>query len=245
MLLICEGIVIDSIDYLNKGRIIKILTDKNGVVSVLIQNLKYCPGALTCFDLFSVSKFHLQKGKNFYYVLSADLLHYFLNFRKNITTLTYSTLLVDIAKHLTQDDLEFRIYPLLKKCLLFMDSSSEMCLDIANAFMIKICKISGISIRFNQYSDEKYSYIFSISDGGFIQNKPSDGDKTYFLNKTIFLYLKNLLFKSLEQIVQMHVNKEIKEKSFEVLISFLMYHYDLNELKLLDYIKYINSMKGL
>ena len=192
-----EGIVINTIDYKEKSKIVYLYTP-NGISSVkALDVMKKNLG-------FTVTLNHVEynvSNSKFPTVLEYSLKKSYFNSCDNIKKMGVIFVLIDVIKRLEGEYPHERIFTFFLKCLDLL----EKCDDprfVLSIFLIKMLYIFGVKPSLNEcvYCGNRTLVNFSINAGGAICNNCSN--------------LNEINLKSLDCFRKLYDTKEYDEKLF-------------------------------
>lgn len=241
-----EGININSIDYKENNKILKVFTKELGVISVMYQNRnKYQNQFDIGFDLFAMCKFDLIKGKNFYYLQDIDLIKSNFYLREDVYKNAYATVIIDFIKNIMfEESPDEKIYGLVIKTIDMLKYNYDV-IDLLNAFMIKVTAFLGVQPILDNCiicgANKKGAYRFSIDIGGIIcDNCKTDDYFDTYLNDIEIRYLKYLLYNKLEKIEGIKIDKSSKIKIRKLLSKYLIKNFDIKEFNSIKFLNYLD-----
>lgn len=241
-----EGLVLSSMDYKENNKIIKVFTKELGIISIMYKNKnKLFNESSLEFDLFSLSRFNLVKGKNFYYLQELDLIESNFFLRDDLKKNTYAIVMIDFIKNILYDEMpDDRIYELLKKAISILKFKDNV-IDIYNGFLLKLSYFSGIqpSLKYCSICG-KHLYSagrFSIDMGGIIcDNCISKNYYDMYLDTKDIEYLIYLIYRKFEDIKDYDINEEKKIQLRNLFSKFLIRKFEINEFNSLKFLNYID-----
>lgn len=163
-----KGFVIKEQTYKENDKIIWILCENIGKISVLAKNAKKSTNSYFAITQpFSLIQVNLRKGKNFYYILDGSLIKSFnfINMRHEIFHLTYFFELIDIS--FTDKDTVSRKFFKFLLSVFLMFEIPEINKDLIMRMVeLRLLKEIGCSIGFEYcyYCSSKISGNFSYFD---------------------------------------------------------------------------------
>lgn len=241
-----EGIIINSIDYKENNKILKVFTRELGVISVMHKNQKKYQNELDIgLDLFAVSRFDLIKGKNFYYVQEIDLVKSNFYLREDVFKNAYATVIIDFIKNIMfEESPDEKLYGLVIKTIDMLKYNYNV-IDLLNAFMIKLTAFLGVQPILDNCvicgTNFKKSYGFSIDMGGIICDNCKTGDYfDIYLDEIELRYLKFLLYNKLEKIDCIKIDTSNKIKIRKLLSNYLIKNFDIKEFNSIKFLNYLD-----
>lgn len=244
-----DGMVLNTMDYGENNKILKVFTENHGIISIFVRGLKRNSDQYLTSEIFSLSSFTLYQGKSFYYIQDVEIIKSYYNFRTDIWQMTYATLVVEFIRNiLFEESTETLIYQLMLKTLdyLYFDENME---NIVNGFLIKFASFLGVKpivTYCTQCQLHRNSYTgFSIDQGGLICNNCDKGISIdMMMNREKNEYLKNILYLPYNKLLQIKCADNIKFEIMDVLIQYLLNSFDVNEFNSIKFIRYMKNREG-
>ena len=122
-----EGIILKSFNYGEHHKIVKVLTENQGVIGVFVQNAnKVNTKKSALVQPLTCARFNLKPSTNansdLYYLYNGDVIDYYLNLKFNYENLKYFYFMIElILKGTSESENSLYIYRMLKN---FLDASS-------------------------------------------------------------------------------------------------------------------------
>jgi DNA repair protein RecO (recombination protein O) len=238
-----EGIVIDEIRYKDTSKIIKLYTRKLGKVSVLAQGaLRPKSQLLATTQPFSYSEFQLRKGRNFYYIIQADLLDSCYSIRDNIGRISYGFYVLELLdKSIPDNEENEKLFQLLRKGLKVLSNLDRDFLKFIVAYELKYISFLGYRPHIDSCVVCNKSYNtnirFSKRLGGIVCSDCFSQDITSVkVNNNITNVMMELLFTTFEDLEFKIVSKSLLSNLHQILVDYILYNIDRKEFKSINLI---------
>lgn len=218
-----EGIVLKSFEFKESSKIIRIFTKELGIISVVVQGAKRPKSKKhNLVSVYAKNLFVLKKLKNMYVLLDGDVLDLHLSIRKNIKSIYFFQLILDlINQNLPEGEVSFVLYNLTDRYskLIF----GQNLVRVLNSFLIKFVSIIGYEPCLNKCvkcGDDRFKNVeFSFDLGGIIcQNCLNSFG--YAIAREEHIYIYDLLYKKIKEIE----NKEYRIDENRILKYFIEYY---------------------
>lgn len=174
---IVTGIVLNSIDYKEKDKLVKIFTAETGIISAVLKSVKNSNSKLKfAFQPFCFAQYELVKKGDFYTITQVNLLDSFFDIATNYDKFIAGQIMLKLCiDHLKQNyeahDLFFDLINLLKE-LVYEDASIKL---IILKFFLQLLNFGGYAKDFEECAECNNNLSFPI----------------YFHNETGALVCKN------------------------------------------------------
>ncbi len=222
----CSGIVINSYDFQDKHKIIVLLTDTLGKISVIFKNSKVLKSSNRESSLlYSVSEFKLSRGKNFHYIISSYFekgfqAEYYENYE------TASKIIKIVNKCLPDDYINPKIYFLTRNFIAYVEKMyEENNYFVLSSYILKFLYFLGHKPDFSNCLCENNSkYVFDICRSVvYCSECCEDFSNTVRFDREYAEIIKQMLKwdYTTEKIIQSESNSEI----YEILLKYLKYHF--------------------
>ncbi|MDY0255633.1 DNA repair protein RecO [Gudongella oleilytica] len=229
------GIVLSWIKYKESSKIVTLFTEDLGRISIMAQGaLKPKSQILAATEVFSKSHFELKKGKNFYYIESAELESSNFTIRQDIDRLTYGFYILELVERsVPEGESSSKIFNMLDKALFDMSSSMKPILQTV-AFELKMISILGYRpqlskcLKCGRTASEIWD--FSIIEGGVYCDSCRKGSGV-LIDQALFEAMGNILLSKFDQLDELNLSTEALLRIHSILYQFIIYNLDLKELK--------------
>ena len=219
-----EGIVISEVDYKESSKIINILTKEDGVIGIVARGTKQVKNKLSGLtSKLTYGYFHINyHEKGLSNLIEVDLIDRFKNIRKDISMMSYSLYLLELAEKVYKHDNDKEIYEMLIASLKKIDEGYDYQV-ITNIFELKMLDYLGIRPVIDEcVSCGNKQDIVTISSyrGGYLCKNCANGEVITNL-KTIKL-LRMFYYVDISKISKIEVADNIKQE----LSRFIYDYYD-------------------
>jgi len=231
-----SGIVIKAKKYKESSKILTVFTYELGKINILAQGvLKPNSNALAYSEIFSTSDFILKKGRNFYYIVGADLINSNYSLRESIESMAIGFYLIDLVdKAIPEEEKNDKIYNMLTKALEIIQKGSITNIDLILAFELKLISFVGYKPDLTSCIEcqtlKSTQWYFDIEKGGILcskcKNKSSIKIEKKFIRQMIE-YI-NLPFDNINSEIIIYQDKLIMQ---ETLYKYILDKLDIKDLK--------------
>lgn len=144
-----EGIILKSFNYGEHHKIVKVLTENQGVIGVFVQNAnKVNTKKSALVQPLTCARFNLKPSTNansdLYYVYSGDVIDYYLNVKLDYENIAYFYFMIElILKGMAESEYSSYVYRMLKN---FLDAAEQgySAYLLSIIFQLKMMPIIGI-----------------------------------------------------------------------------------------------------
>jgi DNA repair protein RecO (recombination protein O) len=190
-----KGIVISSIDYKEKDKLITIYTLELGKITANLKGVKNANAKLKfASQIFCFADFVLSKTGEFYTVITADQIESFFNLTKDYDKFLIGEILLEIVNIVClSNEINEGYFLTLLKCLKIITYENFNNYIVLIKFLLHTFKISGYDINFDACFSCRSLLLDSIYfnfDDGTINCKNCAGINSVELTKKEFAYLK-------------------------------------------------------
>lgn len=229
------GIVLSWIKYKESSKIATILTQDLGKISVMAQGaLKPKSQLLAVTEAFSISHFELKKGKNFYYIESAELENSHYGLRGDMNRLAFGFYALELVdRSIPEGEPSPKIYGMLEKLLNELSSTNTPIIPLV-AFEIKMISILGyrpqLSACVHCGATNSHGWEYNIYDGGIVCFACSKGLGTSIDSETAAI-MRTLLFSRFEELKSLNIDQVKLERIHSIMYQYILHTLDIKELK--------------
>ncbi|MBQ9267560.1 MAG: DNA repair protein RecO [Clostridia bacterium] len=214
-----KGIVIAAANSADNDKVLTILTEDLGKISVFCRGAKKNKSALlNVAEYLSFSEFILFKSPNDKYSLnSAEVIQLFYNLRMDIEKLNYATVMTKIIYDTVQENqYSEEILQLLLNSLYVLSETDKDCDLVLSIFEIRMLALLGFTPRVNAcvscgapMQESMEEFYFSIKDDGVKCEVCDRLDKGAIkLNKTSFMALIYILTSEPKKLFSFEIPEE-------------------------------------
>ena len=219
-----EGIVVSEIDYKESSKIINVLTNELGIIGLIARGTKQVKSKLSgVTSKLTYGYFHVNYKENgLSNLIEVDVIDKFKNIRKDISLMSYSLYLLELAERVYKHDNDSEIYNMLIASLKKIDEGYDYKV-IANIFELKMLDFLGIRPVIDECVNcGNKMDIVTISSyrGGYLCKNCCQGEVITNI-KTIKL-LRMFYYVDISKITKLEVSDNVKEE----LSRFIYDYYD-------------------
>ncbi len=237
MIVDTDGIVLKHTLFGDNDIIVKILTEKLGLVSFMVKSGKKSSKKKYLQPLMVISiSFKYNSKKNIQYLnkiilkeVTGEILN---NYEKSILSLFLCEI---ISKSLQEGSQENEVYNFLFNQILWLNKKNNIIKNFDIWFLANFTKILGISPNYYDLNKESVKY-FNLESGSF-----SDSVETRNWNHKKSLLLFSLLNMEADDLKNFNLNNNLTKFVLNELVSYYDYH--LNNLRLNKCLEVYNSLK--
>ena len=236
-----EGLVLKETNYSESSKILQIITDKYGIISVMSKGCRSIKSRFRSLsNKLSYANFYIYYKKDGISTLKdADSIDPFKNITLNIENIAYATYLLDLTEQVYKHSKSDKIFPLIISILKKIDEGYDPFV-LTSIYEIKLLEYLGIKPNVDSCSicgNNTNILTISINDGGFICKNCYRGGKIY--NDQI---IKLFVYIDVNNITKIKLKDETKKE----LSLFIEEYYDTLSgiyLKSKDFLKNIQIIK--
>ncbi len=225
-----EGIVLKEIKYGETSKILSIYTEKLGKISVMVKGA-YNPKSkyIANTQVFSLNEFQLRRGKNFYYILDADLINSFYDIREDFERVIYGYYLLELMeKSVPLEQENETLYRLLKKGLEVLSETKEEYIKLILGYELKFISFLGyrphLETCLNCGSSKFKRIKFSLENGGLVcENCFSLDRDSILINEEIYVIIYKALYSSLEELKKIEGSREDFYNGHSLMVDYILY----------------------
>lgn len=209
-----EGIVIGEVNYSESSKILKVLTEEYGVISVMSKGCRNLKSKLRgVSSKFSYGNFNLYyKEEGISTLVSVDIKNSFRMIMMDIEKISYATYLLDLVEQVAKHSNDKGLFSCLIECLLKINEGYDPSL-LTNILELKMLDFLGIRPVIDGCSvcgsDKKIVTIDSLS-GGYICQECYHNEKIYS-DKMIKL-VRMFYYVDVSKITKLEVKEEVKKE---------------------------------
>ena len=219
-----EGIVVSEVDYKESSKIINVLTKEHGIIGFIARGTKQVKSKLSgVTSKLTYGYFHVNYRENgLSSLIEVDVIDKFKNIRKDISLMSYSLYLLELAEKVYKHDNDHEIYKMLIASLKKIDEGYDYKV-ITNIFELKMLDFLGIRPVIDECVNcGNKTDIVTISSyrGGYLCKNCAHGEVITNI-KTIKL-LRMFYYVDISKITKLDVSDNIKQE----LSRFIYDYYD-------------------
>ena len=239
-----EGLVLKETNYSESSKILQIITDKYGIISVMSKGCRSIKSRFRSLsNKLSYANFYIYYKKDGISTLKdADSIDPFKNITLNIENIAYATYLLDLTEQVYKHSKSDKIFPLIISILKKIDEGYDPFV-LTSIYEIKLLEYLGIKPNVDSCSicgNNTNILTISINDGGFICKNCYRGGKIY--NDQIIKLIRMFVYIDVNNITKISLKDETKKE----LSLFIEEYYDTLSgiyLKSKDFLKNIQIVK--
>lgn len=219
-----EGIVIGETNYSESSKILRVLTDEYGIISVMSKGCRNLKSKLRgvssqmTYGMFNI--YYKENGIST--LVSVDVLNCFRNIMLDIEKISYSSYLLELAEQVSKHSLDKNPFKYLKQTLIKINENYDSRV-LTNIFELKMLDFLGIRPVIDSCcvcGTTKNIITISPSMGGYICSNCQQNEKIY-QDKTIKL-IRMLYYVDIEKITKLEIHDNVKKE----LDEFIDLYYD-------------------
>lgn len=239
-----KGIVIREMKYGDTSKIITIYTEDRGKISVMARGANNPKSKLIgVTQVFTLSDFQFNSGKNFYFISQGDIIDSFYSIREDIERVIYGYYILELVdKSISIEQENKNIYGLLEKSLEVLSQLDSDFLKFIIAYEIKFIAFLGYKPYLqgcvNCYSKEAKKIRFSIEKGGILCEECFSEDRySQPMNTKIYDLMVKLLYSKLDNLEEIESDESDLNILHHILVKYILANIDrkkFNSLQLLE-----------
>ena len=228
-----KGLVFRSVDYGDTSKIVTVLTEDKGFISLMARGVKNPKSKKqNLVASFTEMYFEANRSGDFYYLKDGEIINDNLNLRQGLINIYLGQLFLDIVERTSiKDQVEKDHYSLLAKSLSALNNNSnkEDILKIANMFLIKY--ISMIGYKPSIFSclkckKRKFKQVYFSKELGGILCQDHYTENSIRLSFEEYQYLIDILLGVFEKLDIIDGGID-QVKIFNLIIDFIFYNLDI------------------
>ena len=219
-----EGIVVGEVNYNESSKILRVLTDEYGIISVMSKGCRNLKSKLRgVSSKLSFGDFHIYYKKNGISTLvSVDIKNSFRNIMMDIEKITYAMYLLDLVEQTNKHSSDKNLFLNLKSVLIKINEGYDP-LILTSIFELKMLDYLGIRPVIDGCSicgNNKQIVTIDPNNGGYICKECYNNEKIYS-DKTIKL-IRMFYYVDISKITKLDVSDNTKKEINE----FIDLYYD-------------------
>lgn len=218
------GIVLNSMPYKDKDKIVHIFTVELGVISGILKGVA-SPNSKMKFagQPFCFGKFDLTKSNEFYIVKGVDLIDTFFDLTADYDNYKYCNLLLEICKIIMKPNIiSESLFILLLKSLQAIVYNQVKMKQVISKFIVSTLDIIGYGLNFEICDNCRLKFVGDIKfdhyAGTFRCSSCSDG---MIISKQIFMNLKIIHNTDFDRLSSIKINDNCLNAMLDLLIDDL------------------------
>ncbi len=220
-----EGIIIFEKDYGETSKILDIITDKYGLISVISKGCKTIKSPLRSVSSKLIhGTFHIYYKKDKLSLLkTVDVIDTYINLRSDLDKITYASMLLELSSQVIKQNSNPSIYDILKSALKKIDEGFDALVitDIVSLKYLEFLGVLPILDRCSKCGSPKGIVSLSTITGGYVCSKCLTNE-TKTSEKAIKL-IRMLYYVDISKITNLNISDDVKLE----IHSFLENYYEV------------------
>lgn len=219
-----EGIIVSEVDYKESSKIINVLTPDDGIIGIIARGTKQVKSKLSgVTSKLTYGFFHINyREKSLSNLLEVDIIDNFKNIRKDISLMSYSLYILELADKVYRHDFNNDIYKQLIASIKKIDAGYDYQV-ITNIFELKMLDSLGIRPVIDECvncGNKQDIVTISSYRGGYLCKNCTNGEAITDI-KTVKL-LRMFFYVDISKITKLDVSDNVKHE----LSQFIYDYYD-------------------
>ena len=216
-----KGIIISEKPYKESSKLLYMITEKYGVISLIAKGSKRLKNNLRSVSTkltYAEFQINYKEGK-LSTLICADVINPLNNIKKDLLKISYASYLLDLTSQVLKENNNKNIYKILESSILKIEDGFDPEL-ITNILELKYLSYLGISPNFDTCSICGKSKILTISveKGGFICANHHTNERIVN-NKTLNI-IRMLYYADIDKISKLEVSSPIKKEIDEFIDEY-------------------------
>lgn len=235
-----RGIIISEKAYKESSKIINMITEEYGIISLICKGAKRLKSNLRPISsklTYAYFQIKYKEGK-LSVLIDGDIINPFNNIKKDLVKLSYSSYLLDLSSQVIKDNNK-NIFNLLVSSLIKIDDnySPEV---ITNILELKYLSYLGISPNFNGCGvcNSQNILTLSVNKGGYVCNKHHTNEK--LVSKKTLKIIRILYYVDIDKINNINISETTKKE----IDDFINEYYDTYSGLYLKTKEFLNKIKN-
>jgi DNA repair protein RecO (recombination protein O) len=238
-----KGIILGKRKISDSDVVMNILTVEHGKIQVFAKESSRGKSRANVVNQpFIYGNFDIKKGSKNYRLISVDIEKSYYSLRENLYSLSYGSYFLELVdRNLKEEMISKKIFLLLLKTLDGIEGNVENYIVIKNYFEMKFLYFYGVRpnidvcLNCGEIGEKHY---FSPEAGGIICNRCNVLYRDLIeLEDEELLYMRDVLYNSLENILNLNISDNIVSKVDIILNRFILSHLACKKYKSLEFIK--------
>jgi DNA repair protein RecO (recombination protein O) len=241
-----NGIVINEVNVNESDKLLTILSDYKGKINVYAKGARNKKNSYSISSKFlCYSELVLFKGRNNYYLNSANVIRYFYSISDDIIKLIYITHIIEICRDIVQENQNSNeVLKLLLNTLHLLEVGQKSYEFVVCIFEIKILSILGFSPNLYECSSCKSKNLtdirYDFSSNSILCKKCSlNFDKMFLIKEGVLKAIKYIVDTSIQELFKFSLNEKLVKdlKKFSSIYLNTLMEKEYNKLYMLNDIK--------
>ncbi len=216
-----KGIIISEKPYKESSKLLNMITEDYGVISVIAKGSKRLKSnlrSITSKLTYAEFQINYKEGK-LSTLICADIINPLFNIKKDLLKISYASYLLDLTSQVLKENNNKNIYNILVSSLLKIEDDFDPEV-ITNILELKYLSYLGISPNFDTCSICGKSKILTISveKGGFICTDHHTNERIVS-NKTLQI-IRMLYYADIDKITKLEVSEPVKKEIYEFIDEY-------------------------
>lgn len=216
-----KGIIISEKPYKESSKLLNMITEDYGVISVIAKGSKRLKSnlrSITSKLTYAEFQINYKEGK-LSTLICADIINPLFNIKKDLLKISYASYLLDLTSQVLKENNNKNIYNILVSSLLKIEDDFDPEV-ITNILELKYLSYLGISPNFDTCSICGKSKILTISveKGGFICTDHHTNERIVS-NKTLQI-IRMLYYADIDKITKLEVSEPVKKEIDEFIDEY-------------------------
>ena len=216
-----KGIIISEKPYKESSKLLNMITEDYGVISVIAKGSKRLKSnlrSITSKLTYAEFQINYKEGK-LSTLICADIINPLFNIKKDLLKISYASYLLDLTSQVLKENDNKNIYNILVSSLLKIEDNFDPEV-ITNILELKYLSYLGISPNFDTCSICGKSKILTISveKGGFICTDHHTNERIVS-NKTLQI-IRMLYYADIDKITKLEVSEPVKKEIDEFIDEY-------------------------
>lgn len=236
-----RGIIINESNYSETSKLLKIITEEYGLISVIAKGAKSLKSKLRAVTTkLTYAEFQINYKENkISNLICADVINPFINIKNDLLNISYSSFLLELTEQVMKQSNERKVFNLLIDTLLKIEEGFDPVI-ITNILELKYLSFLGIKPELNSCAVCGSANVLTVSTnkGGFVCKNCHTNEK--ILNPKSIKILRMLYYVDISKISKLSISDEVK-KEIDV---FINEYYDKYTGLYLKTKKFLKSIKN-
>lgn len=218
-----QGIIINESNYGETSKLLNIITKEYGLIGVIAKGAKSIKSKLRAFTTkltYAYFQIYYKEGK-LSTLISADVIDPFINIKKDLLSISYSSFLLELTNQVLKQSNDNRVFDILVSSLKKINEGYDSAI-ITNILELKYLDFLGIRPNLESCAVCKSTDILTVSTskGGFVCKNCYTNEK--ILDRRSIKILRMLMFVDISKISRVDISNNVKEE----IDTFINEYYD-------------------
>lgn len=208
-----KGIIISEKPYKESSKLLNVITEEYGVVSLIAKGSKRLKSNLRSISsklTYAYFQFNYKEGK-LSNLICADVINPLNNIKNDLLKLSYASYILDLTSQVLKENNNENIFKILESSILKIEDGFDPDV-ITNILELKYLSYLGISPNFDNCSICGSSKILTISveKGGFVCTNHHTNER--IVNNKVLKIIRMLYYVDLDKITKLDVSAPVKKE---------------------------------